>query len=156
MRTLITLMATRYYLCASTSGEPKERQPPPKLRSRGQASFDISGRRTRKMYLGNTVGDDAHIYDKCMSSGYAFLGWGDQVGFTGCKDWQAIHQRFVEAGYKLAPNTTASRRKLFLLKVKPSWQKISGSKRLPMTAQASATRFKPASIKLSERSWAAD
>ncbi|EPJ76047.1 hypothetical protein [Pseudomonas sp. CFT9] len=40
-----------------------------------------------------------------MSSGYALLGWGDQVGFTGCKDWQAIHQRFVEAGYKLAPDT---------------------------------------------------
>ena len=86
-----------------------------------------------------------------------FWAGGDQVSFVGCKDWQAIHQRFVEAGYKLALDTySITAEATFLLKVKPSKQKISGSKGLPMTVQASAIRFKPASIKLNERSWAAD
>jgi 5-methylcytosine-specific restriction protein B len=91
-----------------------------KVTQQAQVSIDINGRRIWKMSLGNTLGDDAYIYDECISSGYALLGYGDQVDFTGCKDRQAIHQRFVEAGYDLAPdayNITAVA--AFLLKVKP-------------------------------------
>ena len=91
-----------------------------KVTQQAQTSIDISGRRIWKMSLGNTLGDDAYIYDECISSGYALLGYGEQVDFTGCKDRQAIHQRFAEAGYKLAPdayNITAVA--AFLLKVKP-------------------------------------
>jgi 5-methylcytosine-specific restriction protein B len=91
-----------------------------KVTQQAQAPIDITGRRIWKMSLGNTLGDDAYIYDECISSGYALLGYGDQVDFTGCKDRQAIHQRFVEAGYTLAPdayNITAVA--TFLLKVKP-------------------------------------
>ena len=91
-----------------------------KVTQQAQAPIDISGRRIWKMSLGNTLGDDAYIYDECISNGYALLGYGDQVDFSGCESRQAIHQRFVEAGYALAPdayNITAVA--TFLLKVKP-------------------------------------
>ena len=91
-----------------------------KVTQQAQAPIDINGRRIWKMSLGNTLGDDAYIYDECISNGYALLGYGDQVDFTGCGSRDAIHQRFVEAGYTLAPdgyNITAVA--TFLLKVKP-------------------------------------
>lgn len=91
-----------------------------KVTQQAQAPIEISGRRIWKMSLGNTLGDDAYIYDECISNGYALLGYGDQVDFTGCENRHAIHQRFVEDGYTLAPdayNITAVA--TFLLKVKP-------------------------------------
>jgi hypothetical protein len=43
------------------------------------ASIDLSGRRIWKMSLGNTLGDDAYIYDECIENGYALLGYGDTL-----------------------------------------------------------------------------
>ena len=65
---------------------------------------DISGRRIWKMSLGNSLGDDAYIYDECIESGYAMLGWGGSIDFTGCKDRQAIIQRLTDNGRSSSPD----------------------------------------------------
>ncbi|WP_271553136.1 AAA family ATPase [Bradyrhizobium sp. CCBAU 45394] len=60
--------------------------------------IDIEGRRIWKMSLGNTLGDDAYIYDECIENGYALLGYGSDVDFSGCKTRDEVFERFVAAG----------------------------------------------------------
>jgi len=62
------------------------------------APIDIEGRRIWKMSLGNTLGDDAYIYDECIENGYALLGYGSDVDFSGCKTRDEVFERFSAAG----------------------------------------------------------
>lgn len=60
--------------------------------------IEIRGRRIWKMSLGNTLGSDAAIYDECIERGYALLGYGGTVDFTGCTSRADVHKRCVENG----------------------------------------------------------
>lgn len=82
--------------------------------------IDIKGRKIWKMSLGNTLGDDAFIYDECIQNSYALLGYGDQIDFSGCSNRKEIHERFSQEGYSLEPDSYAiTAVATFLLKIKP-------------------------------------
>ena len=59
-------------------------------------SFDLTGRKVWKMSLGNTLGADAFVFDDCISNGYALLGYGDDVDFSGCENQSDILKRYQE------------------------------------------------------------
>ena len=83
-------------------------------------SIDLVGRKIWKMSLGNTLGEDAYIYDECISQGYALLGYGEQVNFSGCTNRKNIHERFTSEGYELSKDAYAiTAVATFLLKIKP-------------------------------------
>lgn len=91
-----------------------------KVTIHAKGALDLTGRRIWKMSLGNTLGDDSFIYDECIENGYALLGYGDQIDFSGCSNVQDVHRRFLSAGQSLAPDAYAVRAvSTFLLKVKP-------------------------------------
>lgn len=48
------------------------------------ARIQLNERKIWKMSLGNTLGDDAYIYDECITNNYILLGWGGDIDFTGC------------------------------------------------------------------------
>lgn len=82
------------------------------------APIDLAGRNIWKMSLGNTLGEDAYIYDECIENGYALLGYGDQVDFSGCKSKQDVKERFAAAGYELPADAYAiTAVSTFLLKI---------------------------------------
>ena len=60
--------------------------------------IDVRGRRIWKMSLGNTLGSDAAIYDECIESGYALLGSGGGVDFSGCASRAEVLKRFEANG----------------------------------------------------------
>jgi 5-methylcytosine-specific restriction protein B len=62
------------------------------------ASADISKSRIWKMSLGNTQGSDAYVYDDCIASNFALLGYGDRIDFAGCKSREEVADRFAAAG----------------------------------------------------------
>ncbi|GAA0756129.1 AAA family ATPase [Ideonella azotifigens] len=64
-------------------------------------TLDVKGRRIWKMSLGNTLGSDASIYDECIASGYALLGYGGKVDFAGCKSREEVLQRYQAGGLRL-------------------------------------------------------
>lgn len=66
------------------------------------APFNIRGRRIWKMSLGNTLGSDAAIYDECIEKGYALLGYGGRVNFTGCTSRDEVLKRCVDNGIEVA------------------------------------------------------
>lgn len=82
--------------------------------------INLTGRKIWKMSLGNTLGDDAFIYEECIQQGYALLGYGDQINFTECKSRKEIHERFTQEGYNLEQDAYAiTAVATFLLKIKP-------------------------------------
>lgn len=65
------------------------------------APFEIRGRRIWKMSLGNTLGNDAAIYDECIENGYALLGYGGGVDFSGCASRGDVLERCTANGLKV-------------------------------------------------------
>lgn len=63
------------------------------------APVDISGRRVWKMSLGNSLGDDAYIFEECVENGYALLGYGAQQDFTRCTTRQQIQEQLAANGH---------------------------------------------------------
>ena len=71
---------------------------PAELASEPERPIDLQGRRIWKMSLGNTLGSDAAIYDECIEKGYALLGWGSGVDFSGCTSRDDVLKRFETHG----------------------------------------------------------
>ena len=71
-----------------------------KVTQQAEAPADIHGRRIWKMSLGNTLGDDAGIYDECIANSYVLLGYGGAVDFKGCSNRNEVQARFEQAGIK--------------------------------------------------------
>lgn len=65
------------------------------------APIDVRGRRIWKMSLGNTLGSDASIYDECIEKGYALLGYGGRVDFTGCTTREEVVKRCRDNGLEI-------------------------------------------------------
>lgn len=54
-------------------------------RSADHGVMTLEGRRVWKMSLGNTQGDDAHIFDDCIEQGLIRLGYGGSHDYSQCK-----------------------------------------------------------------------
>ncbi len=61
-------------------------------------NLDVSKRRVWKMSLGNTLGDDAYIFDECITDNKILLGYGRLIDFGGCKNREEVFNKFVNAG----------------------------------------------------------
>lgn len=87
--------------------------------SEPQANYDIAGRQIWKMSLGNTLGDDAYIYDECIEKGYVLLGYGGLRDFSSCQSRDEVFERFLADGKKVSKDDYAvTAVALFLLKLK--------------------------------------
>ncbi|WP_346660005.1 AAA family ATPase [Ectopseudomonas mendocina] len=71
-----------------------------KVTQQAEAPTEIGQRRIWKMSLGNTLGEDASIYQECLAGGYVLLGYGGAIDFTGCGSRQHVQERFAQAGIK--------------------------------------------------------
>lgn len=71
-----------------------------KVTQRAEAPTEIGQRRIWKMSLGNTLGEDASIYQECLEGGYVLLGYGGAIDFSGCSSRQQVQERFAQAGIK--------------------------------------------------------
>jgi 5-methylcytosine-specific restriction protein B len=78
-------------LCTSASAQVSRETETP-------TTIDVRGRRIWKMSLGNSLGADAYIYDECIESGYALLGYGETIDFAGCTSRADVRKRFEESG----------------------------------------------------------
>lgn len=61
-----------------------------RVTQRVEAPIDLSGRKIWKMSLGNTLGDDAYVYDDCINTNQILLGYGGGLDFTGCSNRQQV------------------------------------------------------------------
>lgn len=77
-----------------------------KVTQRAEAPTEIGQRRIWKMSLGNTLGEDASIYQECLAGGYVLLGYGGAIDFTGCTSRQQVQARFAQAG--ITPESPAT------------------------------------------------
>ena len=69
-----------------------------KVTRHAEAPSEVGQRRVWKMSLGNTLGDDASIFQECINGGYALLGYGGGINFAGCTNRQQVQARFAEEG----------------------------------------------------------
>ncbi|GGE58296.1 hypothetical protein GCM10007421_36170 [Halopseudomonas oceani] len=69
-----------------------------KVTRHAEAPSEVGQRRVWKMSLGNTLGDDASIFQECINGGYALLGYGGGINFAGCTNRQQVQERFAEEG----------------------------------------------------------
>lgn len=69
-----------------------------KVTQQAEAPTELGQRRIWKMSLGNTLGEDASIYQECLAGGYVLLGYGGAIDFSGCSGRQQVQKRFAEAG----------------------------------------------------------
>lgn len=75
----------------------------PYIEKESSTSVDVSGRKVWKMSLGNTLGSDSFVYDKCIEADEIRLGYGDDVDFAGCSSRNEISAKFTDNGYELKP-----------------------------------------------------
>lgn len=69
-----------------------------KITQQADAPNDLGQRRIWKMSLGNTLAEDASIFQECLEGGYVLLGYGGAIDFAGCSTRQEVQTRFAEAG----------------------------------------------------------
>ncbi len=77
-----------------------------KVTQQAEAPTEIGQRRIWKMSLGNTLGEDASIYQECLAGRYVLLGYGGAIDFSGCSSRQHVQERFAQAGVVPANPTT--------------------------------------------------
>jgi 5-methylcytosine-specific restriction protein B len=84
-----------------------------------EAPIDLAGRRIWKMSLGNSLGDDAYIFEECIENNCALLGYGGSTDFGDCKDRDDVFKRFVERNESVTRDSyPVSAVNTFLFKVK--------------------------------------
>lgn len=59
-----------------------------------EAPFDLGARSVWKMSLGNTLGDEGHIYEECLRGGYVLLGYGSQIDFSNCNSKEEVRSEY--------------------------------------------------------------
>lgn len=68
-----------------------------KVVKKENVSVDVVKRRVWKMSLGNTLGDDAYIFDECIAENKILLGYGRLIDFAGCKNREDVFNAFIKA-----------------------------------------------------------
>ncbi|MGY4366801.1 5-methylcytosine-specific restriction protein B [Bradyrhizobium sp. LB1.3] len=90
-----------------------------KVTEQREAPVGLEGRRIWKMSLGNSLGDDAYIFDECIQNNYALLGYGGITDFSDCKDREDVFNRFIQRGEAVTQDSyPVSAVNTYLLKVK--------------------------------------
>lgn len=69
-----------------------------KVVKKNEMREDVTSRQVWKMSLGNTLGDDAYIFDESIVENCILLGYGRTTDFSGVKDREDVFQRFQDAG----------------------------------------------------------
>ncbi len=84
------------------------------------APADVGKRTIWKMSLGNTQIDEDEIFDECIEGGYALLGYGKNIDFSGAKTAEDIQAKYKSAGLnpKDLPEFAVGSVSTFLLQVK--------------------------------------
>lgn len=60
-------------------------------------TFVLGDRTVWKMSLGNTLGDEGHIFEECLAEGYVLLGYGEQIDFGGATTQEQVKKCFEDA-----------------------------------------------------------
>lgn len=71
-------------------------------------NIDLTGRRIWKMSLGNTLEDDDTIYQECLESGYALLGYGGGIDFKGCDKRSEVKSKIEKETGEIQEDTSYS------------------------------------------------
>lgn len=64
--------------------------------------IELGQRQVWKMSLGNTLGDDAGIYEECVQGGYVLLGYGGDIDFSGIKNKQDVLTKYQQVDASVA------------------------------------------------------
>jgi 5-methylcytosine-specific restriction protein B len=75
----------------------------PHIEKESFKAINVSGRKIWKMSLGNTLGSDSFVYDKCIEADEIRLGYGADIDFTECSSRNEISTKFTDLGYELKP-----------------------------------------------------
>ena len=70
-------------------------------RSDSHEAMTLEGRRVWKMSLGNTKGDDAHIFDDCIEEGVIRLGYGGAHDYSQCKSREEVQALLEQSTGKI-------------------------------------------------------
>jgi 5-methylcytosine-specific restriction protein B len=66
------------------------------------SNIDVTNRKIWKMSLGNTLGDDAYIFEQCLEDNCLALGYGDAIDFSGANSRKEIAELYRESGVTIA------------------------------------------------------
>lgn len=61
-----------------------------KVHASTSQAISLDGRRIWKMSLGNTIEDGNDIYQECVDNNYILLGWGEDINFESCPNYDAV------------------------------------------------------------------
>jgi 5-methylcytosine-specific restriction protein B len=62
------------------------------------SKIDVANRQIWKMSLGNTLGDDAYIFEQCIEDNYLALGYGGLIDFSGANNREEIAALYRNSG----------------------------------------------------------
>jgi 5-methylcytosine-specific restriction protein B len=62
------------------------------------SNINVANRKIWKMSLGNTLGDDAYIFEQCIEDNCLALGYGDAIDFSGANNRKEIAALYRESG----------------------------------------------------------
>lgn len=63
-----------------------------------ESNIDVANRKIWKMSLGNTLGDDAYIFEQCIKDNCLALGYGGSIDFSNAKSRKEIAELYRESG----------------------------------------------------------
>lgn len=90
-----------------------------RVTKQSEAPPNLEGRTIWKMSLGNSE-TEPEIYEECIDRGYALLGYGSQVDFSGVDSAAGVQARYRDAGQDLdASDYAVQSVATFLLNVRP-------------------------------------
>ncbi|QLJ07809.1 AAA family ATPase [Pseudoalteromonas sp. JSTW] len=69
--------------------------------SQQKRPVDITGRKVWKMSLGDTLSDDAYIYQQCIDNNYVLLGYGGNIDFSSSKDRKSVVSTYNTYGINI-------------------------------------------------------
>jgi 5-methylcytosine-specific restriction protein B len=69
------------------------------------STIDITNRKVWKMSLGNTLGEEAYIFDECIENGYIALGYGETIDFSGAETRKEVADLYRNAGVEITNET---------------------------------------------------
>ncbi len=75
----------------------------PHVEKESSTAVDVAGRTVWKMSLGNTLGADSFVYDKCIDVDEIRLGYGGDIDFSGCHSRKEIALEFARNEETLKP-----------------------------------------------------
>lgn len=61
-----------------------------KVQGSEMQSVSLTGRRIWKMSLGNTMEGQDDVYEECLANNVILLGWGEDIDFSDCPDYQTV------------------------------------------------------------------